>query len=43
MRGWDLGVATMRKGELSRFTMTSEFGFEPNAVDFDDSRLIATE
>jgi len=29
IRGWDLGVLTMTKGEGSRFTLASEMGYGP--------------
>ena len=29
IRGWDLGVLTMTKGEGSRFTLSSEMGYGP--------------
>lgn len=27
IKGWDLGVPTMRRGELARFTIKSEYGY----------------
>eukprot|EP00418_Pyrodinium_bahamense_P065919 CAMPEP_0179088380 /NCGR_PEP_ID=MMETSP0796-20121207/40210_1 /TAXON_ID=73915 /ORGANISM="Pyrodinium bahamense, Strain pbaha01" /LENGTH=602 /DNA_ID=CAMNT_0020785909 /DNA_START=54 /DNA_END=1862 /DNA_ORIENTATION=+ len=27
IKGWDLGVATMKKGELARFTLAPEYGY----------------
>lgn len=27
IKGWDVGVATMRKGEISRFTIAPEYGY----------------
>ena len=27
IKGWDLGVATMKKGELAKFTLTSDFAY----------------
>lgn len=27
IKGWDLGVATMKKGELAKFTLAPEFGY----------------
>lgn len=30
IKGWDLGVPTMRRGELARFTIKSEYGYGEN-------------
>lgn len=30
IKGWDLGVATMRRGELSRFAIKSDYGYGDN-------------
>merc|ERR1719421_2399133 len=27
IKGWDLGVATMKKGEIAKFTISPEFGY----------------
>jgi len=33
IKGWDVGVASMKQGELSKFTIDSEYGYGPEGSD----------